>query len=931
MLRLFDILGFTLERLWQNRVLVFWALVGLSAAATLSLSLVLYVDAVNTDLLISRLNNPPFAFRFRYLGDWEGNISADVQARAADAVQQRFIGGIGLATLRESQFVRGPVLRTAGRDGNDNSISFGAFNIGVLQGAEDLIEITAGAWPPEPPANTPPDADTAGAIPLLLHENFLYEMGIQVGDTVAAQTPDGARIAFEVAALWRPRSAADPNWLFTPRFFEEILLLQTADFETLIAGQENPITESAWGVVFDGRDVRTSDVPIMLGAISGGERAMPDTLPGVRMDVSPRDGLQRFTDEVTRLTQQLVLVILPVGGLVLYFVSLVAGLLVTRQRGEDAVLRSRGMGRRALLAVHVLEWLILAGSAFGIGLAAAPYVVRLIGQTTSFLQFDPTLPLLEITFTEQALAVGLGTALIAASSGLFLAWRSTRQNITSYTRQSARAAQAWWQRTYLDLFALVPGVYVYYTLLQRGGLVTTADNPFGDPLTFLGPTLFALGTTLLFLRVWPFLLNIGARLMNYTTSISILMALRELTRSIGRYRGTLLMMCFTLSLTGITASMASTIDSSLRDTIDYRIGADAVLITAIDAETVQEEADDGSQPTLTVTGYNVLPVDDLVEIDGVRHVSRIGRYDGRITLASRRIDGTVIGVDRATLAAVAYSRADYSDLPYADLFNLLANNRGGVILSRQVAEANNILINQRITMAVSSLSEFYETEVTVVGFIDYFPTVNPGDGLFLIANLDPIFELVGTPLPHDVWLDVEPGTDLAALKEAVRAIDFPVIEWQDPQSALRAAQAEPARRGVLGFLSVGFVASIVLTLVATIIQNTVSFRAQKIQLGSLRAMGLNGLAVSLYLILIQGISATSGILGGTAIGVTTTLLFLPLMDFSGGLPPYLVRVAWGQIFLVYLVFAGILFAVTLFTTLLVSREQLATVVKLGDV
>ena len=48
MFRFIDLLLFTIERLRKHYVLVFWALVGLSTATTLSLSLWLYVDAVNT-------------------------------------------------------------------------------------------------------------------------------------------------------------------------------------------------------------------------------------------------------------------------------------------------------------------------------------------------------------------------------------------------------------------------------------------------------------------------------------------------------------------------------------------------------------------------------------------------------------------------------------------------------------------------------------------------------------------------------------------------------------------------------------------------------------------------------------------------------------------------------------------------------------------
>src|SRR5262249_31733072 len=124
--------------------------------------------------------------------------------------------------------------------------------------------------------------------------------------------------------------------------------------------------------------------------------------------------------------------------------------------------------------------------------------------------------------------------------------------------------------------------------------------------------------------------------------------------------------------------------------------------------------------------------------------------------------------------------------------------------------------------------------------------------------------------------------------------------------------------------------SILLTLVGNIIQSTASFRAQAVQLGALRAMGLGSFAVAVYLIVSQGLAVVGGILGGTVIGAATTLLFLPLLDFCGGLPPYLVRVDWLSILTVYAVFAGVLLSITLFTTFMLGRERLFTVVKLGD-
>jgi putative ABC transport system permease protein len=129
---------------------------------------------------------------------------------------------------------------------------------------------------------------------------------------------------------------------------------------------------------------------------------------------------------------------------------------------------------------------------------------------------------------------------------------------------------------------------------------------------------------------------------------------------------------------------------------------------------------------------------------------------------------------------------------------------------------------------------------------------------------------------------------------------------------------------------VGFVSAILLTLVGSVIQSTASFRAQSVQIGSLRAMGLSGGTVGMYLLSSQGIAALGGIAGGTLIGLGTTKLFLSLFDFSGGLPPYLVRVAWDDITLVYSLFAAVLFGVTVITTALLSRQQISTLVKIGD-
>jgi hypothetical protein len=167
--------------------------------------------------------------------------------------------------------------------------------------------------------------------------------------------------------------------------------------------------------------------------------------------------------------------------------------------------------------------------------------------------------------------------------------------------------------------------------------------------------------------------------------------------------------------------------------------------------------------------------------------------------------------------------------------------------------------------------------------------------------------------------------------QAARDRKIPIINWRDTQQQLRLAQASPSRRGVLGFLSIGFVAATLLTLMGAIIQNIASFRSQAVHLGILRSMGLVQRDMGRYLIFSQGLVTLSGILGGLGIGLATTLLFLPLLDFSGGVPPYLLRIEWDQTALVYGIFAGMVFGVTLFMTVLMNRERMTTLIKMGDI
>jgi putative ABC transport system permease protein len=75
-------------------------------------------------------------------------------------------------------------------------------------------------------------------------------------------------------------------------------------------------------------------------------------------------------------------------------------------------------------------------------------------------------------------------------------------------------------------------------------------------------------------------------------------------------------------------------------------------------------------------------------------------------------------------------------------------------------------------------------------------------------------------------------------------------------------------------------------------------------------------------------------LGGTLIGVSASMLFIPFLQVRGGqhpqTPPFVVQIAWGQIGIIYLVFGVMLMGAILLTIGLLRRMQLFQAVKLGE-
>jgi putative ABC transport system permease protein len=343
-------------------------------------------------------------------------------------------------------------------------------------------------------------------------------------------------------------------------------------------------------------------------------------------------------------------------------------------------------------------------------------------------------------------------------------------------------------------------------------------------------------------------------------------------------------------------------------------------------------------PPVTFSGeepavWNFLPASDHLQLPGVQAVTRVGRYDSALLASGRSTDGLLLGVDRVDFPQVAFFRDDFASEPLVALMNRLASDPSALLVDRGTWERFNLNTGDQVELTVR-LAERQRLPFIVAGFLEYFPTLYPEDGPFFLANLEYIFESSGGLQPYDVWLRTGPEADSRAIVAGVQSLGVAVIRAQDARRILGEVFAAPNRQGMLGLLSVGFLAAAALTVIGFLLYALLSFRERFVQLGVLRALGLSARQMAAALALEQLFLILAGLAAGTLIAVLTASLFIPHLPVTfgshPGTPPYAVQIAWADLARVYLIFGATLVLGVGATLWSLSRMKIFQAVKMGE-
>jgi putative ABC transport system permease protein len=946
LLTIISVFSTALKRLRANWGLALCALVALLAAVALAVSIPVYAEGASLRLLKGEIarqeqqnNRSPFALLFRYVGAWKGPLEWDRVKAADDYIKGPGLRSLGLPIESLGRHARTDQLRlfVPPSAGGQNQFLKNV-TLGFLSGMDERIKIVDGQAPRAA-------ADLKQPIEVMIMRDLADELGVNVGDQFTLVGAAGGKVAsipLRIAALWAPVNAQDPAWFFPPSAFKEVILAPEATYAGPVAAAlKNEVGQIVWFARLDGGDLTAAQATPLLGRVESVRARAAGIVQGLRLEQSPADALGRYRTGASALTLQLFVFSAPILGLVFYFVALVASLLVARQRGEIALLKTRGVRDAQILGIYVVEWLILGAIALAAGPALGLSFAEFMGRTRSFLQIAADAEALPLALTWANLEYGIAAVALGLLAALVPAAVATRRTLVDEQQQAARTLRRpFWQRFYLDFALLMAPAYGIYQLRRTNGMQIGAlkgANPFDNPLLLVVPMLFCFALGLIAVRLIPLALELLARLAMRPSWVAPLIALRALARQPAAYRGPLLLLILTLSLAAFSASMAATLDGALHEAITYQVGAPTQLLeTGQSTEQPQGQSQQPEKKDIRDEArWLFVPVSDHLDVPGITAATRVGTYDASIQLGGVNQAAQLVGIDRVDFPKVIgrFDRTWAGGQSLGHLMNLLARTPEGAIVSKD-ALARGLKVGDTLPALLTLFDDRREVRFKIVAAVDLWPGYYPQNGPIIVANLNHIFDEMGGQYPYDVWINRAPDAKVGDIVSGVRGMGIAVVDARDAATLIAEEQAQPRRQGLFGLLSVGFIAAGALTLLGFLLSALLSARRRAIDLGVLRALGMSGFQVAVELIIEQVLLVLAGVGAGTGIGLLAARLVVPLLQVGAGPHPgtpfYPPQIAWEQVSLIYLVFAAALLLTLFALSVTLGRMKLFQAVKLGD-
>lgn len=621
--------------------------------------------------------------------------------------------------------------------------------------------------------------------------------------------------------------------------------------------------------------------------------------------------LSDYSSRIALARISLAVLALLILALLIFFVGLLVTLAVERQIEANAMLSSRGASSRQIFWSLFFQGLLLCLCALIIGPLLAALIVSALALRALVSDGQSIVNLLASQPGQVYLSVGgyaLATVLLALLTMGLLLRRATGLDVVVLRREAARVTRKpAWMRYYLDVGAAVVALTGYGVSLALGSELRFLDPQTQAlvlmPINLIGPVFLLLGGLLLFLRLFPVVLRLGAWFGRRRPGVTTMLALVQMERAPRQSLRTTLLLALASACAIFTLVFSASQVQHAASIATFETGADfsGDLTPAL----MQSVAQDTNSLRDLTARYQHVPG---VLAASVGHVAQ-GQANNQ-PIEVRAVDATTFGRtgDWSTVNS-AQSLPALMSLLLAQNNADQANGAVPVIIDDTTQVKLGVSVGSYFTVSMDDGSSLYCAVAAIVARI---PTVNgstatadlsgsdytpPGGVLLDYGSYNFMYmqeqsvqeqnepnpslaKVVPLALNH-VWLRTrDDAASLASVRAALSSSTLSVNNLYDRRAISSELLADPLYLNILTVLAIGVVTTLLLALVGDLVASWLNVRLRQTSFAVLRALGATPRQIAGMLTWEQGIMYLAALVLGVLSGVILVLTIVPTLVFT---------------------------------------------------
>lgn len=597
--------------------------------------------------------------------------------------------------------------------------------------------------------------------------------------------------------------------------------------------------------------------------------------------------INMYNDKKDSVAVMLFVLQMPILGMLLAFIYMVASQIVESESGEIAMFKSRGLSRFQVIKMYTAQLFILAILGLGLGIPLGYFLCKLCASTTNFLTFS-----FGDTYLYKFVLAMVPYSLIAIFVGIIFVLipviKHSKISIVEQKSNNSVVKKMFWQKYFLDIALLGVSIYLLYNYNKNIDdiRIRVIEGNNVDPVIFLNTCLFIIAFGLVVFRLVQyfvrFIYKVGKKKWKPVTYVAFL----QITRTFKKQGFITVFMILTISLGLFNANTARTINKNNSDRIEYSVGTDVITSEYWNRVTYK---DDKNEIKVRYIEPDYNKYYELVNEGICDNIARVIRYNKTNVEVGNAVleDVKAFGIETDLFGKTARLKDDLNmDYHWYNYLNQLGENANGVIVSRNLADALNLEVGKYLTFYCTK-ADVVQPELKmlaqVVAIVDNFPGYDRyfyEDGVekekyFIVANYATMIQRMEIT-PYDVWYDLHEGKTVDAVMDYLESKSVKIMNHRSTSEEISNLQNSADIQVTNGMFTLSFIVAVILCGIGFLIYWVASIRKRELLFGVYRAMGISVKDINTMLIYEHIFSTFLSIVAGITVGLMTTFLFIRL-------------------------------------------------------